>query len=132
MKKQSRSSSRVVSPSRPSQAASEVEAEPYPLLDTVCQRTESVTPEEGTVKQHSETSDTGTAEKGGAEVAPQSIYLTQVPVVRVYGVIITKPVALAAHKLSLFPGSIWNLSLIDDYTFLKAKESLLYISRKKT
>ena len=45
---------------------------------------------------------TGTAEKWGAEMAPLSIYLTRVPMVHVYSVIITRPVKLTAPKQSLF------------------------------
>ena len=68
----------------------------------------------------------GTAEEGGAQMAVMSIYLTQVPAVHISSVIITQPVKLAAPSL-FFPGSIWNLSFINNYTFLKVEEENPYI-----
>lgn len=56
-------------------------------------------------------------------MAPLSIYLTQVPVVHVYGVIITEPVTLAAHKLSLFSLAVFGIyHLLITIHFIKQKK----------
>lgn len=66
-------------------------------------------------------------------MAPLSIYLSQVPVVHIHSVMITRPVKLAVPSL-FFPGSIWNLSFINKYIF-KGEEkyiSIYVIWQKKT
>lgn len=69
----------------------------------------------------------GTAEKRGAKMAPLSIYLTQVPVVRTYSVIITRLVKLAAPN-PFFSLAVFGIGhLLTTIHFFKVEEDNPYI-----